>query len=116
MARKGKGEAMKTHLRVTIMCMGALLWCLGSTEAGQADWKVLQQSTYGDTWSYDAASVKKTEINTIMVRTKTQASAQLYEIDCNNKKARLLEGAGADGSLWFNIVGGDELLYKAVCP
>jgi hypothetical protein len=51
-----------------------------------------------------------------MVRTKTQASAQLYEIDCKNKKARLLEGAGTEGSSWFNIVGGEELLYKDVCP
>jgi hypothetical protein len=107
---------MKTHLQVTVFCMGVFLWGLGFAAAEQADWKVFQQSTYGDTWSYDAASVKKTENNTIMVRTRTQASAQLYEIDCKNKKARLLEGAGAEGLSWFNIVGGEELLYKAVCP
>ena len=107
---------MKTHLGVTIICMGAFLWWLGSVEAGQDDWRVLQQSSYGDTWSYDAASVKNTETNTLTVRTRTQASEYLYEIDCKNKKARLLEGPGAAGSGWFNIVGGDELLYKAVCP
>lgn len=107
---------MKSHLRVTIMCMGAFLWCFGSAGAEQADWKVLQQSTYGDTWSYDAASVKNTEGNTVLVRTRTQSSEYLYEIDCKNRKARLLEGAGAAGSAWFNIAGADELLYKAVCP
>ncbi|MFI5295445.1 MAG: hypothetical protein ACHQ0Y_10520 [Thermodesulfovibrionales bacterium] len=111
---------MKTHLRMTIICMvcmGAFLWCLGSAEAGQADWKVLQQSTYGDTLSYDAASVKHTESNTITVWAKTQSSEYLYEIDCKNKKARFLEAAGAAGSEWFTITGGgDELLYKAVCP
>jgi hypothetical protein len=108
---------MKTHLRMTMICMGAFLLCLGFAEAGQADWKVLEQSSYGDTLSYDAASVRHTESNTITVLTKTQSSEYLYEIDCKNKKARLLEGAGAAGSGWFNITaGGDELLYKAVCP
>jgi hypothetical protein len=111
---------MKTRLRVNIICvicMGAFLWCPGVASAGRADWKVLQQSTYGDTLSYDAASVKHTESNTVTVLTKTQSSEYLYEIDCKNKKARLLEGAGAAGSGWFNITGGeDELLYKAVCP
>ena len=113
---------MKTHLRgmtiiKCIMCMGAFLWYLGPAEAGQADWKVLQQSTYGDTLSYDAASIKHTESNTVTVLTKTQSGEYLYEIDCKNKKARLLEGAGVAGSGWFNItVGEDELIYKAVCP
>ena len=107
---------MKTYLRLTIMCMGAFLWWLGFAEAERADWKVLQESTYGDTWSYDAASVKNTETNTILVRAGTQSSKYLYEIDCKNKKARLLEGVGADKSVWFNIMGADELLYKAVCP
>ena len=111
---------MKTRLKVTIscmMCMGAFLWCLGPASAGRADWKVLQQSSYGDTLSYDAASVKHTESDTITVLTRTQSSEYLYEIDCENKKARLLEEAVAAGSGWFNITGGgDELLYKAVCP
>jgi hypothetical protein len=108
---------MKTQLQVmTIICIGAFLWSCGSAAAEQANWKVLQQSTYGDTWSYDTASVKNTGSNTITVRTRTQSSAHLYEIDCKNKKARILEGVGADGSSWFNIVGGEELLYNAVCP
>jgi len=108
---------MKTHLIVAMMCTFAFSWCLGTAEAGRADWKVLQQSTYGDTLSYDAASVKHTESNTVTVWARTQSSEYLYEIDCKNKKARLIEGAGAAGSGWFNITGGeDELLYKAVCP
>lgn len=112
---------MKTHLRVTIImyviCIGAFSWGLASAEAAGADWKVLQQSTYGDTFSYDASSVKHTENNTLTVLTRTQSGQYLYEMDCKNKKARLLEGAGASQSVWFNITGGeDELLYKAVCP
>lgn len=88
---------MKTHLSVTMMCRLAFLLCLGSAEAGRAEWKVLQQSTYGDTLSYDAASVKHTESDTVTVRTRTQSGEYLYEIDCKNKKARLIEGAGAAG-------------------
>ena len=107
---------MKTYVNVTILCLGVFLWCLAFAKAERADWKVLQESKYGDTWSYDAASVKNTESNTILVRAKTQSSEYLYEIDCKNKKARLLEGTGADKSVWFNMLGGDELLYKAVCP
>jgi hypothetical protein len=108
---------MKTLVRVAVICSGVLLWYLGPAGAGRADWKVLQQSTYGDTLSYDAASVKHTASNTIKVRTRTQSSEYLYEMDCKNKKARLLGGAGATGPEWFNITGGeDELLYKAVCP
>ena len=106
---------MKTHL-MAMMCMGVFLWCFGFAEAGQADWKVLQDSKYGDTWSYDAASVKNTESNTVMVRTKTQRTEYLYEIDCKNRKARIFEKAGDAGSAWFDIKGADELLYKEVCP
>ena len=108
---------MKTHLRVAIACVSVFLWYLGSVEAERADWKVLQQSTYGDTFSYDAASVKHTEGDTITVWARTQSGRYLYEIDCKNKKARILEGAGDTASGWFNISGGgDELLHKAVCP
>jgi hypothetical protein len=115
--KKERGEQMKTHLRLAIVCVGAFLWCLSSAEAERADWKVLQQSTYGDTFSYDAASVKHTEGNTITVWARTQSGKYLYEIDCKNKKARILEGAGATASEWFNISGGgDELLHKALCP
>jgi hypothetical protein len=107
---------MKTHVKAAIVCMSAFLWCLGSAEAGRADWRVIQESSYGDTFSYDAASVKHTESNTIRVRAGTQSSKYLYEIDCKNKRARLLEGVGASAAEWFTISsGGEELLYKAVC-
>ena len=113
---KGRGGAMKIHLWGTMLCVTAFLWCPSSTEAAGSDWKILQESTYGDTWYYDAASVRSTENNTILVRTRTKSAEHLYEIDCKNRKARLLEGIGATGAAWFNIVGGDELLYHAVCP
>lgn len=111
---------MKTHLsllRAAIVCLGAFLWCLGPAEAERQDWRVLQQSTYGDTFSYDAMSVKHTESDTIIVWARSNAGKYLYEIDCKNKKARLLEGAGSSAPEWFNITSGaDELIYKAVCP
>ncbi len=100
---------------IYIVCMIVFMWGTGLADEGRAEWKVLQQSTYGDTLSYDAASIKQTESKTITVRTRTQSSEYLYEIDCKNKKARLPDGTGGSG--WFNILGGeDELLYKAVCP
>lgn len=100
---------------IYIASMTVFMCCPGFAGAERADWKVLQQSTYGDTFSYDAASVKQTESKTITVRTRTQSAEYLYEIDCKNKKARLLEGTSGSG--WFNILGGeDELIYKAVCP
>ncbi len=108
---------MKTHLIAALVCMGAFPWFLGSADAERADWRVLQESTYGDTFYYDAASVKHSEANTITVWAGTQNTKYLYEIDCKGKKARLLEGVGAEPAKWFNISSGeDELLYKTVCP
>ncbi len=108
---------MKTHMSVAVMCTFLILWCFALAEAGSADWKALRQSTYGDTFSYDAASVKHSGSNTVTVRAGTQSSEYLYEMDCKNRKARLVEGAGAAGSGWFTIAGGeDALLYRAVCP
>jgi hypothetical protein len=97
--------------------MSVVLLCLRLAEAEQANWKVLQQSTYGGTFSYDAASVKHTESGTITIWAKSDAGKYLYEIDCKKKRASILQGLGASASEWFNITtgSGDELVYKAVC-
>lgn len=111
---------MKTHLSSlrAIVCLGAFLWCLGLAEAEGADWKVLREDSYGNRFSYDAASVKQTASNTITVWAKSDGAKYLYEMDCKNRKARLLEGNGSTGSGWFPIANGsgDELVFKAVCP
>ncbi len=98
--------------------MGVVLLCLGWAEAEQANWKVLQKSSYGGTFSYDAASVKHTESGTITVWAQSDATKYLYEVDCKNNKARILQGLGSSASEWLNITSGsgDELVYKAVCP
>jgi hypothetical protein len=117
---KGEQKMKKnlSFLKTTIMCLSVVLWCLGLAEAERADWKVLQKSSYGGTFSYDAASVKRTESDTITVWAQSDAGKYLYEIDCKNKKARILQGLGPSASEWFNIASGsgDELVYKAVCP
>ncbi len=103
-------------MSAAIVCLCVFSWCPGIAGAERADWKVLQQSTYGDTFSYDAASVKRKEGDTVTVWARTSGAKYLYEVDCKNKKGRLLEGAGPTASEWFNITSGvDELLYKAVC-
>lgn len=110
---------MKTHvifLKAAFVCLGVFLY-LGLVEAERVDWKILRQDSYGQKFAYDAASVKQTTSNTMTVWTKSDGAKYLCEIDCKNRKARLLEGLGA-GAEWFVIAGGsdDELLFKAVCP
>ena len=53
---------METHVSSlrAIVCLGAFLWCPGLTEADGADWKVLREDSYGNNFSYDAASIKQT--------------------------------------------------------
>jgi hypothetical protein len=94
------------------------LWCPGRADAAPEEWKVLQESTYGGTFSYDVVSVKHTERNTVTVWARADAARYLYEIDCKNKKARILQGAGPSAAEWFPVTGGsaDELLFHAVCP
>jgi hypothetical protein len=120
MKEKGKMKIKMFLVEVTIICVGAVLLCLGPTQAGQENWKVLQPSTYGDTgtFSYDAASVKHTKSDTITVWVRSDAGKYFYEMDCKNKKARIIEGTGSGAPEWFNIAAGsaDELVYKAVCP
>lgn len=106
-----------SFLQAAIGCLIVFLF-LGSAVAGQADWKVLREDSYHNKFSYDAASVKHTASDTVTVWAQSDAAKYLYEIDCKNRKARLLEGVGSAESKWFAIQNGsgDDLLYKAVCP
>lgn len=111
---------MKTYVffrGAAIVCVIAFLWCIGPAKAEKEDWKTLMQDYYGGSYYYDAGSVKHTKNNTITVWARTDTSKYLYEIDCKNKKARILQGFDSGASEWFAIAGGsDELLYEAVCP
>jgi len=113
-------KQMKAYLffrRAAIVCIGIFLWVSCIAEAGQADWRILRQDTYGGTFYYDVASIRRTENNTITVWARADVGAYLYEIDCKNKKARILQGLEPAPSEWFAIIGGtsDELVYDAVC-
>ena len=116
---QGGRRGMKTYgvfFMATILCLSVFPFVLAEAEG--ADWKVLREDTYGNSFSYDAASVKKTETNTIMVWARSDGAKYLYEIDCKERKARLLEGTGSSGSQWFAVTAGsgDEMLFQAVCP
>lgn len=95
-------------------CYPILSGCASSREA--TNWKVLQESNYGGEFSYDAGSMKHTSDSVITVWAANDSGKFLYELDCKNKKARILQGPGGPTD-WFVIANnsGDELLYHAVC-
>ena len=98
-----------------LICAGALVaWGCSTTE--RRDWTILQTDAYGNTFSYDAASVQHTSAGTITVRAKSLSAEYLYEMDCTNKKARILQETGA-APLWFPVVCGsaEALLSDVVC-
>jgi hypothetical protein len=108
-----------SFLKVAIVCcLGVILWSPGLAGAEREDWKVLQEDSYHNKFSYDEASVKRTAGNTITVSAKSNGAKYLYEIDCKNKKARILQGLGSAGPEWFAISGGsgELLLFNALCP
>ncbi len=98
-----------------LMCV---LFCFSPAAAEKADWKVLQEDSYHNTFSYDAASVKRSAESIVKVSAKSNGAEYLYEIDCKNKKARILKGAGPAATDWFPIVSGSSelLLSNALCP
>lgn len=110
---------MKRHACLTgttLICLCAFMSCLGCATAERSDWRVLQDDSYGNKFSYDSESVKHTSAGTVTAWAASSGARYHYEIDCKNKKARILEGAGAEQK-WFDVVSGsgDELLYNAVC-
>jgi hypothetical protein len=111
---------MKIHLFFlicVISCLSAFFGCAGQHAADSGGWRVLQQNSYGDTFSYNTGSVKHTENGTTTVLAKASGAIYLYEIDCKNKKGRLIEGTSTTAPGWSDITSGtDELLYNAVCP
>jgi hypothetical protein len=110
---------MKAFLASIIMlvCLSVFLWCHCPAEAEGADWKTLREDAYGNKFSYDAESVKRTDDGTVRVWAKSDGAKYWYTIDCKNQKARLLQENGSAASEWFAITSasGDELLFKAVC-
>jgi hypothetical protein len=121
MARaKMLGMNSSFFIRTIAICVCAPLLLLGCSKTELTGWKVLQEDSYHNTFSYDTKSIKHTSENSIVVWAKSNAAKYLYEIDCKNRKARLLQEDERSSSSpqWFDVVGhsGDELLYNAVCP
>jgi hypothetical protein len=109
---------MKTYLSfitLAIVCFAAFL--SGCATAGKSDWKVLQEDAYHNRFSYDMKSVERTPAGTVKAWASSNGARYLYDIDCKNKKMRILEGHGADPAQWFDVLSnsGDQLLYNEVC-
>jgi len=110
---------MKTHalnVAAGLVCIVVFLACGGCSTTERRDWTILQTDAYGNTFSYDAASVQHTAAGTVMIRAKSLSAEYLYELDCTNNKARILQETGAAPG-WFPIVGGsaEALLSGVVC-
>lgn len=109
---------MKISLSAVIICLTVVAALPGCTTAEKSgNWKILRQDAYHHTFSYDPGSVQRTPTGTVTARAKSDGSPYLYEIDCANRKMRILEGLGADPARWVDIVtgSGDRLLYNEVC-
>src|ERR1700690_2662896 len=111
---------MKTctsYVTLALACLAVFFSWSGCSTTDKTGWRVLQQSTYGSSFSYDAGSLKRTSADTLTVWAEANGGKYQYELDCRNKKARILEGPGTTVSAWFGIVGnsGDALLYNEVC-
>ena len=111
---------MKTCLSFitpAIVCLTAFISLHGCAGADKSDWKILQEDAYHNRFSYDMKSVERTPAGTVKAWASSNGSKYLYDIDCKNKKMRILEGHGADPAKWFAILSnsGDELLYNEIC-
>ena len=97
----------------TIIFLMSAVFFLLPEDAGADDWRLVRQSTYGDTSYYDAASVKRSEGQVVSFRARLGGGEYQYEMRCGEKEARLVEENGK----WFPIVGGsdEDLIYQAVC-
>lgn len=97
--------------------LSALILCQGCATTEQGGWTVLREDVYRNRFAYDASSVKRTAAGTVTVLAESTGAKYLYEIDCANRKLRLLEGSGSAPEQWFDLVAnsGDQLLFDAVC-
>jgi hypothetical protein len=105
-------------LSLTMALMSGSLVC-PPAESSDADWRLIRQSTYGDSTYYDAASVKHQEGQVVSLRAKLGAGEYRYEMRCGKKEARLPEEGNTKGpdAGWFPIVSGsdEDLIYLEVC-
>ena len=99
----------------TIIFLMSAVFFLLPEDAGAADWRLVRQSTYGDTSYYDAASVKRSEGQVVSFRARLGAGEYQYEMQCGKKEARLIEEGKAGN--WFPVVSGsdEDLIYQKVC-
>ena len=105
-------------LSLTMVLLSASL-VRPAAEAGDADWRLIRQSTYGDSTYYDAASVKHQEGQVVSLWAKLGIGEYRYEMRCGKKEARLMEKGNTKSpdEGWFPIVSGsdEELIYLEVC-
>ena len=105
-------------LSLTMVLMSGPL-AIPPAEGGDADWRLIRQSTYGDSTYYDAASVKHQEGQVVSVRTRLGAGEYRYEMRCGKKEARLIEEGNTKvpNAGWFPLVSGsdEDLIYLEVC-
>ena len=107
-------------VKATALCIFALSFVLGCSKTELTNWKLLQEDSYGNAFYYDTKSVKQVSENSVTVWAKSNAARYLYEIDCKNRKARILQedDKSISNPRWTDISGtsGDALVYKSVCP
>jgi len=111
---------MKTSLLLTTLvniCLAVFLFLHGCAGADKSDWKILQEDAYHNRFSYDTKSVERTAAGAVKASASSNGARYLYDIDCKNKKMRILEGPGADPARWFDVIGNsaDQLLYDEIC-
>ena len=112
------GRSFIIVLSLALVLMSASLF--GSqAESGDADWRLIRQSTYGDSTYYDASIVKHQEGQVVSVRARFGAGEYRYEMQCGKKEARLIEEGNTKvpNAGWFPLVSGsdEDLIYLEVC-
>jgi hypothetical protein len=110
---------MRQHqpLGAAIFCFICIILLSGCPTDDKAVWKILQEDTYHNQFSYDTGSIEHTPSNTVKAMAKSNGAQYLYEIDCKAKKMRILTDQSVQASQWSVISGGgDKLLYNEICP
>ncbi|HMK55288.1 MAG TPA: hypothetical protein VK448_01470 [Dissulfurispiraceae bacterium] len=99
-----------------MVCLGFIALASGCATGDRSAWRTLQEDSYNNGFSYDAASIEQTSSNTVKVMANSNGAKYLYEIDCKAGKVRIID-RGAESSQWSDVATGsaDKLLYDELC-